>query len=72
MHTLKSWLYCDLKVKDDKCFLCNKPDRFKDLYSASTYDIDVKVHRCAIELEDTALLANLEPEDMIAVEAKYH
>ena len=37
-----------------------------------TYDIDVKVHRCAIKLEDTALLAKLEPGDMIALEAKYH
>ena len=32
---------------------------------------DVKVRRYAIELEDTALLAKLEPENMIALEAKY-
>ena len=31
-----------------------------------------KVCRCAIELEDTALLAKLERLDMIALEAKYH
>ena len=30
----------------------------------STYNIDVKVHRCAIKLEDTTLLAKLEPGDM--------
>ena len=60
MHILKSWFYSDLKVKDDKCFLCNKPARFEDLHSASIYDIDVKVHRCAIELEGTAFLAKLE------------
>ena len=61
-----------IDFKDNKCFLCNKPARSEDLHSASTYDIDMKVHRCAIELEDTALLAKLEPGDMIALEAKYH
>jgi len=43
-----------------------------DLHNASTYDVDAKVCRCAIELEDTALQAKLEPGDMIALEAKYH
>ncbi len=36
------------------------------------YDIDMKVRRCAMELEDTALLAKLASGDMIALEAKYH
>ena len=35
-----------------------------------TYDIDVKVHRCAIKLEGAALLAKLESGDKIALEAK--
>ena len=30
------------------------------------------VRRCALELEDTALLAKLAAGDMIAIEAKYH
>jgi hypothetical protein len=34
------------------------------------YDIDVRVCRCALELQ--ALLAKLVPGDMIALEAKYH
>jgi len=36
------------------------------------YDVDAKVCRCSIELEDTALQAKLEPGDMISLEAKYH
>ena len=58
VHTHSSHISIDLK--DNKCFLCNKPNESEDLHNASTYDIDVKVHRCAIELEDT-LLAKLEP-----------
>ena len=38
----------------------------------ATYNIDPKVQRCALELEDTNLLAKLAPGDMIALEAKYH
>lgn len=56
----------------DKCFFCNEPAGSEGLHNASTYDIDAKVRRCALELEDTALLAKLVPGDMIALEAKYH
>ena len=38
----------------------------------STYEIGAKVRRCPIELKDAALLAKLEPGEMIALEAKYH
>jgi len=48
------------------------PAGSEGLHNASTYDVDTKVRRCAIKLEDTALLAKLEPGNMIALEAKYH
>ena len=70
MHTRSSQSTIDLK--DDKCFLCNEPGRPEGLHNASTHNIDAKVHKCAIALEDTALLAKLEPGDMIVLEAKYH
>ena len=69
-HIQVTALYIDLK--EDKCFLCNKPARSEDLHIASAYDNDVKVHRCVVELENTALLTKLELGDMIALEAKYH
>ena len=70
VHTRSSHSSVDLK--DNKCFLCNKPAGSEGLHNASTYDIDAKVRRCAIELEGTDLLAKLEPGDMVALEAKYH
>ena len=36
------------------------------------YDIDRKVRKCALQLEDTFLPSKLAPGDMIALEAKYH
>ena len=54
------------------CFLCNEPAGSATLHRACTHDIDVKVRKCAMELEDTDLLAKLAPGDMVALEAKYH
>lgn len=54
------------------CFLCNEPAGSATLHRACTQDIDVKVRKCAIELEDADLLAKLAPGDMVALEAKYH
>lgn len=70
MHTRSSHSRVDLK--EAKCFLCDEPAGSAGLHNASTYDIDMKVRKCAMELEDTALLAKLAPGDMIALEAKYH
>ena len=53
-------------LKEAKCFLCDEPAGSAGLHNASTYDIDMKVRKCAMELEDTALLAKLAPGDMIA------
>lgn len=58
---------------EDRCFFCDKSASSSAcLHSASTYDIDRKVRKCALELEDTSLLSKLAPGDMIALEAKYH
>lgn len=54
------------------CFLCNEPAGSATLHVACTQDIDVKVRKCAMELEDTDLLTKLAPGDMVALEAKYH
>ena len=61
-----------VELNEDRCFFCDEPAGSACLHNASTYDIDRKVRRCALELEDTSLLAKLAPGDMIAVEAKYH
>ena len=53
------------------CF-CNEPAGSAGLHKASTYNIDANVRRCALEVEDTALLAKLVAGDMIAIEAMYH
>ena len=55
------------------CFFCDKPAAASSsLHDASTYNIDANVQKCALALEDMALLANLSKGDMIAIEAKYH
>ena len=64
MQTCSSHERVDLK--EAKCFLCDEPAGSAGLHNASTYDIDMKVRKCAMELEDTTLLAKLAPGDMIA------
>ena len=59
-------------LKDATCLFCGKAAGSEGLHNASTYDIDRKVRQCALELNDTALLAKLSPADMVALEAKYH
>ena len=54
------------------CIFCDEPAGYAGLHNACTYDIDMKVCKCALELNDTALLAKLSAGDTIAIEAKYH
>ena len=55
------------------CFFCNEPAAGSSgFHNASTYNIDRNVRKCALELEDTALLVKLAEGDMISIEAKYH
>jgi len=61
-----------IDLKDNKCFLCNDPGGSEGLHNASTYKIDPKVCKCAIALNDSVILAELKPGDMITLEAKYH
>ena len=56
----------------DLCFFCNEPAGTTYLHEASTHKLDMKVQRCALQLEDRKLLAKLSAGDMIALEAKYH
>ena len=51
------------------CFFCNEPAGSAGLH---TYNIDANVRRCAVEVEDTALLAKLAAGDMIVIDAMYH
>ena len=46
-----------VELNEDKCFFCDEPAGSACLHNASTYDIDRKVHKYALELEDTSLLA---------------
>ena len=70
MQTRSSHEIVDLK--EAKCFLCDEAAGSAGLHNASTYDIDMRVRKCAMELEDSSLLAKLAPGDMIALVAKYH
>ena len=62
----------DLEESTSRCFFCDEPAGPAGLHNASTYDFDRSVRKCALQLEDTALLAKLSSGDMIATEAKYH
>ena len=46
-----------VELNEDKCFFCDEPAGSACLHNVSTYDIDRKVHKYALELEDTSLLA---------------
>ena len=60
-------------ITDCVCFFCDKPaGLFGDLHEVSTKEIDWKVRKCALALEDTELIAKLARADMIALEAKYN
>ena len=56
----------------DLCFFCNEPAGTTNLHEASTHKLDMKVRRCALQLEDRKLLGKLSAGDMIALETKYH
>jgi len=61
-----------IDIKDDKCFLCSNPGGSEGVHDASTYNIDAKECKCTTALNDSVVLAELEPGDMIALEAKHH
>lgn len=54
-------------------FLCDDESSLSDpLREASTFHLDNRVRKCAIDLQDGRLLAKLSGGDLVAQEAKYH
>uniref|UniRef100_UPI00358DDC4D uncharacterized protein n=1 Tax=Myxine glutinosa TaxID=7769 RepID=UPI00358DDC4D len=56
----------------DVCFLCEDVSTSEPLREASTFRLDSRVRRCALDLQDERLLAKLSAGDMVAQDAKYH
>ena len=54
------------------CFFCEGEGEPKDLRSASTFQLDARVRKCALQLQNKKLLAKLSIGDLIAQEAMYH
>lgn len=52
------------------CFFCD--DASGTLHQASTFNMDARVRKCALQLEDSVLLAKLSAGDLISQEAVYH
>ncbi|KAH3898554.1 hypothetical protein DPMN_022790 [Dreissena polymorpha] len=50
--------------------LCD--DESGDLHESLTFMIDRRLRECALELQDTVILAKLSAGDLISKEAKYH
>ena len=59
-------------VLKDVCFFCETPPGISGLHEAATFQVNRRVHTCAVLLEDTEILAKLSAADMVALEAKYH
>ena len=57
---------------DGQCFICNVRDDAKPLHNVMTFRTDRRVRKCALQLNNTMLLAKLENGDLIAQEALYH
>ena len=53
-------------------FLCEQPALPGILRNASTFDLNQKVHACAVELSDKGLLVKLASGDKMSQEAKCH
>ena len=56
----------------DVCFLCEDASTSESLREASTFRLDSRVRRCALELQDERQLAKLSAGDMVTQDAKYH
>ena len=54
-------------------FFCDSDaDAGQSLHKASTLELDARVRKCALELQDKPLLAELSSGDMVAQDAEYH
>ena len=56
----------------EKCFFCDKPAGNESLRKASTFDLDRRVRKYALNLEDKSLTAKLSAGDMMTQDALYH
>ena len=54
------------------CFFCEEELNPRYHHTASTMGIDTNVRKCALELQDSHLMAKLSDGDMVAIDAKYH
>ena len=56
-----------------RCFFCDgDADAGESLHKASTLELDARVRKCALELQDKLLLAKLSLGDIVAQDAEYH
>ena len=54
-------------------FFCDEHDQNDDtLHETSTFELDARVRKCALQLGDKPLLAKPSGGDLVAQEAKYH
>ena len=54
-------------------FFCDEHDPNDDtLQETSTFELDARVRKCALQLGDKPLMAKLSGGDLVAQEAKYH
>ena len=61
----------ELNTKDI-CFFCETSSTSEPLHEVSTFQVDSRVRKCALVLQDERLLAKLSAGDMVAQDAKYH
>jgi len=61
-----------VKFKEEKCFFCEEKGKPNSLHKVSTFPLDKRVRKCALQLQDSALLAKLSGGDLVAQEAQYH
>ena len=59
----------DSEIYTELCFFCDT-ETGDPLRNASTFQLDSRVRKCALELQDDRLLAKLSAGDMVALEAK--
>ena len=58
------------KVDFTKCFFCNNDSG--DLHGVTMFKLNTRVKECALQLQDTILLAKLSARDMISQDTVYH
>ena len=60
------------RARQDVCFFCDETSSTDKLHNASTFQLDSRVRKCALNLQDDRLLAKLSAGDMVAQDARYH